>query len=61
MGNEAGDADSIVSALTLSYIQQQQYLKSGSEKDRVSRRRDRYSAPSVLGESAFGDRQVPPV
>jgi len=28
MGNEAGDADSIISALALSYIQQQQHLKN---------------------------------
>jgi len=31
IGNEAGDADSIISALTLSYIQQQQYLKSAKK------------------------------
>jgi len=31
IGNEAGDADSIISALTLSYIQQQKYLKSAKK------------------------------
>ena len=32
MGNEAGDADSIISALTLSYIQQQQYKREDTEE-----------------------------
>ena len=32
MGNEAGDADSIISSLTLSYIQQQQYKREDTEE-----------------------------
>ena len=34
MGNEAGDADSIISALALSYIQQQQHLKIEDTEER---------------------------
>ena len=35
MGNEAGDADSIISALTLSYIQHQQHLKNEDTEEKI--------------------------